>query len=352
MIRPPESIDKGLAYRNRVNHQGFTLVEFLVVAAIIGLLISLLFPAVQAAREAARRMQCQSNLKQLGIAATDFESANRRFPEGGWGYQWQGYSDVSSTAGQPGSWAYTLLPYLENTAVYQLGDYYSPESERDRDLGARLIAPVTTYSCPSRRSSQPKHFDPECVGCNLPVGKTTPLTFAARADYAVNAGDGEPGPNPLVFWPIPFEGPRDIADAERLSRTNSWPKTPADWTGISWLRRGVQISDLIDGTSHVFLFGEKHVMQAGYSNGKDWGDNEPMYSGFNNDNHRSTHPQWPLLRDTRETMSIGSFGSAHPHGVNFVLADGSVHHVSFKIDSETFRRMGNRRDGARAELPQ
>ena len=316
----------------------------------MSLLVGLLTTAVQIARESARRMQCQSNLKQLGIAAMNFESARKRFPDGGWGFQWQGFADISSAAGQPGSWTYSLLPYLEQASVYQLGGYHSSSSQRDLDLDLRLIAPIPVYSCPSRRTGIPKQFDPTCPGCRLPFGKTTPLTEVSRADYAVNAGDGDPNQGPLIFWPLLFEGPNDLVEANRLTRTNQWPKTPTDWTGISWLRRGVRLGEVTDGASHVFLFGEKHVMQAGYFKGTDWGDNEPMFSGFNNDNHRSTHPQWPLLRDTRETMSIGSFGAAHSTGANFVLVDGSVHQVAYGIDSKTYRLLGNRRDGVVVEL--
>jgi prepilin-type processing-associated H-X9-DG protein len=331
---------------------GFTLVELLVVIGIVSLIIGLVANAVQAAREAARRMQCQSNLKQLGLAALNFESARRRFPEGGWGYQWQGFADISSAAGQPGSWTYSLLPYLEQTSVYQLGRYHSSINQRDLDLDRMLIARVPVYSCPSRRSGEPKQFDPGCPSCPLPVGKTIPLTGATRADYAVNAGDGEPNQSLLIFWPLYFEGPSDLEEAKRLTRANEWPKPPTDWTGISWLSRGVQLGELTDGTSNVFLFGEKHVMQAAYSKGTDYGDNEPMFSGFNNDNHRSTHPQWPLLRDMRGFMSIGSFGAAHSTGANFVLADGSVHHISYEVDSKLYRRLGNRRDGVVVEMPE
>lgn len=332
--------------------RGFTLVELLVVIAIMGLLIGLVLTAVETARESARRMQCQSNLKQLGIAAMNFESARRRFPDGGWGFQWQGFADISSDAGQPGSWTYSLLPYLEQSQLYQLGGYHSSSSQRDLDLAQRLIAPVPVYNCPSRRTGAPKQFDPNCSGCRLPVGKTTPLTEVSRADYAVNAGDGDPNQGPLIFWPLLFEGPTDLEEAHRLTRTNRWPKTPTDWTGISWLRRGVRVGELTDGASHVFLFGEKHVMQAAYSKGTDWGDNEPMFSGFNNDNHRSTHPQWPLLRDMQGYMSIGSFGAAHSTGANFVLADGSVHQISYEVDSKTYRMLGNRLDGVVVELPE
>jgi prepilin-type processing-associated H-X9-DG protein len=296
-------------------------------------------------------MQCQSNLRQLGIAAMNFESARKRFPEGGWGFRWQGYADISSAAGQPGSWTFSLLPYLEQSSVYQLGSYQGSSSQRDLDLNIRSNTNIPTYVCPSRRVGRAKFFDPECDSCPLPYGKTTPLVVVSRADYAVNAGDGEPNTLPM-FWPLYFEGPKDLEAANQLTRTNAWPKTPADWTGISWLRRGVHLGELTDGTSHVFLFGEKHVMQSGYIKGTDLGDNEPMFSGFNNDNHRSTHPQWPLLHDLQDTMSVGSFGSAHSTGANFVLADGSVHQISFDIDARTYRKLGNRRDGVVVEVPE
>jgi prepilin-type N-terminal cleavage/methylation domain-containing protein len=338
------------AHSNWKHQRGMTLIELLVVIGIIALLIGLTLPAVQAAREAARRMQCQSNLKQLGIAALNFESARRRFPEGGWGFRWQGYADVSSAAGQPGSWTFALLQYIEQSSVYHLGNYHGSSDQRNRDLEQRLLASVAVYQCPSRRDIGPKTFDPSCTSCPLPIGRTVPLVAVTRGDYAVNAGDGEPNPRLLMIWPLNFDGPESLTEANRLTQKNEWPKLPTDWTGISWLRRGIQMAELSDGSSHVFLFGEKHVMRAGYHTGTDWGDNEPMFSGFNNDNHRSTNPQWPLLRDSAAKMSIGSFGASHSTGANFVLTDGSVHQIAYGIDSRTYRLLGNRRDGENVEV--
>lgn len=334
------------------SRRGVTLVELLVVLAVIGLLVGLLVPAVQAAREAARGMQCQSNLKQLGLAASNFESAQRRFPSGGWGYQWQGFSDVSALAGQPGSWTFALLPYLEQTSLYRMGSVSSPPAQRDEQLRLRLSTSVPIYTCPSRRGGEMIPFDPDCPTCSQPIGIVGSLNASPRVDYAVNAGDGAPNPAQLFAWPLYFGGPTDVAHADHLTRTNGWPATPSDWTGISWLLRGVRMAELTDGSSSTILFGEKYMSQDAYQTGTDWGDNEPLYSGFNNDNHRSTHPHWPLMQDTRETMSIGSFGSAHSGGANFVLADGSVHKISYTIDTTIYRYLGNRRDGQMAEVPQ
>jgi hypothetical protein len=93
-------------------------------------------------------------------------------------------------------------------------------------------------------------------------------------------------------------------------------------------------------------------MQDAYFSGADWGDNEPLYGGFNNDNHRSTHPHWPLVRDKRGVMSIGSFGSPSSSGANFVMTDGSVHQIANTIDAEVYRYLGNRLDGRSVQVPQ
>lgn len=338
----------GRCYR----HGAFTLVELLVAIATIALLIGLLLPAVQAAREAARRMQCQSHLKQLGLAAHNFESTHRRFPSGGWGYQWQGFADINSAAGQPGSWTYSLLPFLEQASLYQLGSYGGSDSARDKALRQRLGSSVSIYNCPSRRGGEAVPFDPSCPSCSEPLGVTSPLQSAVRCDYAANAGDGAPDPAQLHSWPLNFWGPTDVAEANYLSRTHRWPRSPSDWTGISWLRRSVRLAEITDGASHTFLFGEKYLMRDAYSSGTDWGDNEPLYGGFNNDNHRSTHPHWPLIRDEPGLMSIGSFGSAHASGANFTLADGGVHHIAYSVDRQVYRYLGNRRDGRSVEVPQ
>jgi hypothetical protein len=138
---------------------------------------------------------------------------------------------------------------------------------------------------------------------------TVPLEQAARSDYAANAGDGAPDPTQLETWPLNFSGPTDVAEANTLWRTNLWPRPPSDWTGISWLGRGVTMAEITDGSSHVFLFGEKYVTSDSYSTGTDWGNNEPLYGGFNNDNHRSTHPHFrPTCCTCRRNVGGSSSG--------------------------------------------
>jgi prepilin-type processing-associated H-X9-DG protein len=327
----------------------FTLIELLVVISVIGLLIGLLLPAVQAAREAARRMQCSSHVKQLGLAMLNFESSNKRFPSGGWGYQWIGYSDVGGLAGQPGAWNSSILPFIEQDSLFHLGVYSSPQSTRDDDVTERVRTRVPIFNCPSRRDGGPFEFDPECATCGMPFGVSMRLPLSSRMDYALNAGDGAP-PTNLNWWPSDFAGPADLAAAERLTRMNGWPSPPSDWSGISFIRFGVKIAAITDGTSHTFLIGEKHVNRQHYKSGLDWGDNEPNFSGYSNDNHRSTHPAFPFIRDS-ETNRVGSFGSAHSNGANFVMVDGSVHHLSYSIDSTVFQHLGNRHDGNVVVIP-
>ncbi|MGL6195822.1 MAG: DUF1559 domain-containing protein, partial [Thermoguttaceae bacterium] len=161
-------------------HEGFTLVELLVVIAIIGILIALLLPAVQAAREAARRMQCSNNLKQLALTVHTFHDANNRFPNGGWDEFWMNYKHPSVCDGNRMhgidvySYFTCLLPYFEQTAAFdalhsqlslavQAGDndyVYTPQPwaitnnvapaiGADRTLRDPLTAPLSTFRCPS-----------------------------------------------------------------------------------------------------------------------------------------------------------------------------------------------------------
>src|SRR5262245_26140759 len=98
----------------------FTLVELLVVIAIIGVLVALLLPAVQAAREAARRMQCQNHLKQIGLAFHNHHDVFGHLPTGGWGWGWVGDPDSGPGIRQPGGWCFNILPYVEGKNIYDI----------------------------------------------------------------------------------------------------------------------------------------------------------------------------------------------------------------------------------------
>src|SRR3954462_1002506 len=157
--------------RIRIARTGFTLVELLVVIAIIGILVAFLLPAVQAAREASRRSQCQNNLKQIGLAVQNHQDAKRVFPMGRNGIDQKAVS-----------WAFFILPYIEETAIYNAWDSKAKVFDPTND--ATMRTPIEAYACPSRRrAAADRNFDnnnlappPEAIG------------VATLCDYAANAG--------------------------------------------------------------------------------------------------------------------------------------------------------------------
>ena len=134
---------------------GFTLVELLVVIAIIATLMGLLLPAVQSVREAARRVQCANNLRQLATGMLTFENTNKHLPSGGWAWTWAADPDRGSSVEQPAGWLYSILPFIEQTATHELGADGKPDEWTTPQLeGAvkRAAATVAIMNCPSSSS--------------------------------------------------------------------------------------------------------------------------------------------------------------------------------------------------------
>ena len=138
----------------QISQCGFTLVELFVVITIIGILIALLLPAVQAAREAARRAQCSNNLKQISLGCLNHESAYGFFPTNGWGPLWVGDPNRGAGYSQPGGFVFCVLPYVEQAAVYQLGMGITSNAALVAANTQRLPTPVATFNCPSRRAAK------------------------------------------------------------------------------------------------------------------------------------------------------------------------------------------------------
>jgi len=317
---------------------GFTLVELLVVIAIIGVLVALLLPAVQAAREAARRTQCMNQLKQLAIGAQNHHDAIKHFPSGGWGYFWVGDADRGFGVNQPGGWIYNLLPFVEQQALHARASDGNPDTMNTvQKDGARFIVthPLAAITCPSRRGGgpYPKPVDGTFVAFNAsrnPVSNN----IAGRSDYAINCGSGSR--NELG------RGPATLAAAENYS----WNESAMErLTGVSFRRSTIGIHRVTDGTSNTYLIGEKYLSSRHYDDGVSNADNETWCTGFNNDNFR-TGSHLPL-QDREKIVSSESlrFGSAHPTVWLMSFCDGSTHTISFDIDGQTHKLLANRRDG-------
>jgi prepilin-type N-terminal cleavage/methylation domain-containing protein len=185
--------DNNFARPPRYSRTAFTLVELLVVIAIIGILVALLLPAVQAAREAARRMQCTNHLKQIGLALLNHESATRRIPSGGWGHNLIGDPDRGSHLKQPGGWCYSLLPFLDQQATYDIGKGMADTQKRA--ALPRLMQTVQPgFICPSRRSVVLYRNKYNPVNSNG-------TALCAKSDYGGNAGYvGYPYHGALSWW--------------------------------------------------------------------------------------------------------------------------------------------------------
>jgi prepilin-type N-terminal cleavage/methylation domain-containing protein len=320
------------------NHSGFTLIELLVVIAIIGILVALLLPAVQTARESARCLQCSNNLRQLSLGVLHHVEKHGYFPTGGWGWHWTGDADRGFNKDQPGGWVYNILPYIEQEHLHELPADNLPDrlTKRQKDLANAMVkTPLVIMNCPSRRQSIPYPKDVSdgtFVGYNV-TDNTPADNVVARGDYAINCGDGL-----ITEW---FAGPESL----EIGINNKW----SGWhdvnycTGISFERSEIRPAHVTDGSGNTIMLGEKNLNPDRYLLGENWADNEHMYTGFDNDNFRSTRE--PPLPDRPGLSTYLHFGSAHWAGCYFAFCDGRVQMINYSVDRLTFSYLGNRRDG-------
>jgi prepilin-type N-terminal cleavage/methylation domain-containing protein/prepilin-type processing-associated H-X9-DG protein len=320
---------------------GFTLVELLVVITIIGILIALLLPAVQAAREAARRAQCTNNLKQIGLAFLNHESTFRTFPAGGWTASFVGDPDFGFGVNQPGGWIYNILPFIEQQAIHDFQKGLTTSTSPTRTAAAATMEQTVLSGmiCPSRRTAK---CYPNSVGLQ-PVNADSTSVFA-KTDYAANCGDSS---DDQANWGS-ITVPSTLSAG--TSSSQIWPDTSM-FSGVVFLRSTIRMADIKDGTSNTYLVGEKYLDSDYYTTGNDGGDDWSLYSGCQNDYGRtcyynSTTPSlsWTPQQDTN-VVNTQAFGSAHASGFNMAFCDGSVRNISYLIDAKVHSYLGNRKDG-------
>jgi prepilin-type N-terminal cleavage/methylation domain-containing protein len=342
-------------------HRGFTLVELLVVIAIIGILVALLLPAIQAAREAARRSQCQNNLKQIGLAILNHENSRSVFPTGGgdiWPYiehylaDTETVSDPTKRRGPPNgperqglSWAYQILPYLEEGAL------------RDLTTQARLNdALVTIYFCPSRRA--PRRVQDAAAGQSASQwGLDYAAIVPARDDPATPEFDA-------VLNDIPsFYGCKNCNTKLSLLSSAHKPlvagiivRTPCYLGPIPSclpnpnMLPPTKAQQITDGLSKTLMISEKRLKPSLYDVG-DWCDDRGWTDGWDPDTVRTT--SFPFGKDRDDTPGTDEhdtlcrgIGAAHSAGVHAAFGDGTVRTISYDVSIAVLNRFVHRSDGS------
>ncbi len=341
----------------RSQRRAFTLVELLVVIAIIGILVALLLPAIQAAREAARRAACTNHLKQISLAWHLHSDAHGFFPSGGWGYKFMADPDRGFGEKQPGSWAYSCLPFLEEQALHDTGFGIADATLKKAALTTLSSTPVATFYCPSRR---PAAATPTLYSDPQPYYNASRADAQARSDYAANLGPCFKDDPTLVQW---YAGPSSFVRADQgIGFYKDQTYVDVDGLTKNWMTkvRGIvyqayeyKFKNVTDGTAKTYMVGEKYLTPDWYSldpsiqpTPADIADDQSCWAGDDLDMNRFADDQYPPAQDQPGLQSPYNFGSAHPGVFLMAMCDASVQGISYNIDPVVHERLGDRRDGA------
>lgn len=314
---------------------GFTLVELLVVIAIIGILIALLLPAVQAARESARRTQCTNNLHQIAIALHTYEDSRGTLPP-------SKYNRLTGGA----TWAVLILPYLEQSTAYELWDLskqYATTNVATEQTDAARQTRINAFFCPSRRDLN--QLTTQVAGQGGAAGSGgmgNPLNFKPGqvSDYAGNVGTyARPGSTAAVWFNANATG--TIIAGATISSNTAEPVKPQ-----------VSLSSILDGTSNTFLVGEKHVPFVGLYT-VNYGD-ASVYNGYwvpfrcrlaGLEDPLALGPNDVATSARGDSQWARKFGSWHPGVCGFAFCDGSVRYIRNSTGGTMLERASSRSDG-------
>jgi len=304
-----------------MRRNAFTLVELLVVIAIIGVLVALLLPAVQAAREAARKTQCVNNLRQIGLALHNYESAHGVLPFG---------SDYTEFKG---TWAAFILPQLEAQAHFDMFDFSVPMRDRRNELARETV--VETYICPS----DPRAIDPIMQRRGDSPGTNPPTS--TMLSYPGSMGPTHPDNCPFCPENRPHESNWCCQGCNFGSFGNGCGMEDGTFSGMfgRW-PRSVSFREVVDGLSNTVMVGETlpdHYVWNGafVPNFPVSSMSIPINTMETDDGKHGGHTLilWAIT---------SGFKSEHPGGANFVMGDASVHFVSEGIDHRTYANLGTR----------
>ncbi len=291
---------------------------------------------MQAAREAARQVQCRNHLKEIALACLNHEELHKILPTAGWAYCWAGEPTLGFGPERPGGWAYNILPYMEQEALHELGAG-TPGDPNRPEMIVQASTPLSVMYCPSRRPAIAYPFTTTAVYVNVANFSTI-----GRTDYAGNGGDSLDG--------VAGHGYVSSFDyAKSLS--------PAQWadikgganhsTGIFFLRSIIRLADITDGLSHTYLVGEKYCDPDHYNDGTTSWDDQGWDTGWDWDTVRWCHndESYRPMQDQAGSGMGRSFGSAHSNGFHMASCDGSVQMIDYSIDLNTHHCLGSRADG-------
>lgn len=353
--------------------RGFTLVELLVVMTIIGILMSLLIPAVQRAREAARVGVCLSNLRQIGLAALAHEHQYNCLPTGGWGTNWAGDPTMGYSANQPGGFFYNILPFIDQANLWAYGQpgLMIPNASgvlTQSKLYQTASMPVAIYNCPTRRPLGALPIASSLVFYTGNSGSAVAMNtlfpgsatgLLARSDYAVCGGDADKWSSSATD-PTKFSQSQPPSLKAGLGQLPTWSWSNilmGNFNGICAPHTALQPGAITRGRSALFLVGEKYLNPDSYLNGQDLGDNSTWDMGYDVNVVRwsggygqpptastppANDPQFLPMIDKAGTAQSYAFGSAHTAGFGMCFCDGSTRSLNYNIDPRMYGYLGCR----------